>query len=113
MKRIVRGSSIRKCTLLIFQASEVYLAHLRDSIGDEHFHNLLDLYPGSALSIIIDTTGSMTYEIAAVKAQSRLIVEKTHPELYILVPYADPSKKCWYLKLIEFVNRTKKSVLFK
>ncbi|XP_063870578.1 uncharacterized protein LOC135105872 [Scylla paramamosain] len=71
-------------------ASELYLSHLRDSIGDEHFHNLLDLYPGSALSIIIDTTGSMTYEIAAVKEQSRLIVEKTHPELYVLVPYADP-----------------------
>lgn len=72
------------------KASEHYLAQLRDTIGDEHFHNLLDLYPGSALSIIIDTTGSMAYEIAAVKEKSREIVEKTHPDFYVLVPYGDP-----------------------
>ncbi|XP_071539179.1 uncharacterized protein [Panulirus ornatus] len=75
---------------LATKASELYLAHLRDAVGDEHFRHLLDLYPGSALSIIIDTTGSMTYELDAVKAEARLIVEKTHPELYILVPYGDP-----------------------
>lgn len=72
------------------QASEHYLSQLQDAIGDDHFHNLLDLYPGSALSIIIDTTGSMAYEISAVKEKSKEIVEKTHPDFYVLVPYADP-----------------------
>lgn len=76
------------------QASEHYLTQLREAIGDEHFHNLLDLYPGSALSIIIDTTGSMAFEIAAVKEKSREIVEKTHPDFYVLVPYGDPSE--WF-----------------
>lgn len=88
------------------QASEYYLAQLREAIGNEHFHNLLDLYPGSALSIIIDTTGSMTYEIEAVKEKSREIVEKSHPDYYVLVPYADPCELAKMFRILtkNFVN---------
>lgn len=66
---------------------------LRDAIGTEHFTNLLNLYQGSALSIVIDTTGSMQDEINTVKEEAKLIVQKSHPELYVFVPYGDPGMK--------------------
>ncbi|XP_068223894.1 LOW QUALITY PROTEIN: uncharacterized protein [Palaemon carinicauda] len=71
-------------------ATEYYLSVLREAIGDDCFRHLFDLYPGSALSIMIDTTGSMTQEIKAVKAESKLIVERTNPAFYVLTPYKDP-----------------------
>lgn len=67
---------------------------MRDAIGNDHFTSLLNLYQGSALSIIIDTTGSMDDEIEAVKESARLIVESSHPEQYIFVPFGDPSESC-------------------
>lgn len=75
-----------------FKASEKYIRTVRDAIGNEHFVNLLNLYQGSALSIIIDTTGSMVDEIATVKETAKLIVERSHPQQYIFVPFADPGK---------------------
>ncbi|XP_064083933.1 LOW QUALITY PROTEIN: uncharacterized protein LOC135199706 [Macrobrachium nipponense] len=75
---------------LAISATEYYLSVLREAIGNDYFRHLFDLYPGSALSIMIDTTGSMTQEIKAVKAESKLIVERTHPAFYVLTPYKDP-----------------------
>ncbi|XP_045102438.1 uncharacterized protein LOC123498935 isoform X2 [Portunus trituberculatus] len=75
---------------LAISASEHYIGVLRDAIGTDHFTNLLNLYQGSALSIVIDTTGSMQDEIDTVKEEAKLIVQKSHPELYIFVPYGDP-----------------------
>lgn len=65
---------------------------MRDAIGDQHFLGLLDLYRGSALSIVIDVSASMSQELDAVKAEARLIVENTHPEVYVLLPYGDPGE---------------------
>ncbi|XP_069161847.1 uncharacterized protein [Procambarus clarkii] len=76
---------------LAIKASQYYLGYLRNAVGDDQFRRLLDLYQNSALSIVIDTTGSMAFEISAVKTEAQLIVERTDPELYILVPYNDPS----------------------
>ncbi|KAK7079818.1 hypothetical protein SK128_002467, partial [Halocaridina rubra] len=75
---------------MAIMASEYYLSILRDAIGDENFRRLFDLYAGSAMSIMIDTTGSMNGEIRAVKEEATLIVENTRPEMYILTPYKDP-----------------------
>ncbi|XP_071539177.1 uncharacterized protein [Panulirus ornatus] len=76
---------------LAIKASESYISTLRDAVGDDHFLNLLDLYRGSALSIVIDKTLSMAQEINAVKEEAKLIVEKTHPELFVFVPFGDPN----------------------
>ncbi|XP_066942227.1 LOW QUALITY PROTEIN: uncharacterized protein [Macrobrachium rosenbergii] len=80
----------QKAVDLAISATEYYLSVLREAIGNDYFRHLFDLYPGSALSIMIDTTGSMTQEIKAVKAESKLIVERTHPAFYVLTPYKDP-----------------------
>ena len=74
----------------MLQATQHYLNQIRFAIGNERFRFLFDLYRGSALAIVIDTTGSMATEIATVQEQVHLIVETTPAELYILVPYNDP-----------------------
>ncbi|KAG0711995.1 von Willebrand factor A domain-containing protein 7 [Chionoecetes opilio] len=75
---------------LAISASEHYIGVLRDAIGNDHFVSLLNLFQGSALSIVIDTTGSMGGELITVKEEARLIVENSHPEMYVFVPYGDP-----------------------
>ena len=82
------------------QSSEELLGSIRKKVGNHAFRRLLDLYKGSALSIVIDTTDSMHQEIDAVKQQAHQIVEKTTPELLILVPYDDPCKSISYTKNI-------------
>nr|XP_045609987.1 von Willebrand factor A domain-containing protein 7-like isoform X1 [Procambarus clarkii] len=76
---------------LAVQATDHYLRVLLDAVGNEKYRRLFDLYQGSALSIVIDTTGSMSDDIEAVKDQVASIVENTSPELYILAPYNDPT----------------------
>lgn len=83
---------------LCCQATDHYLNVLLDVVGNEKYRRLFDLYQGSALSIAIDTTGSMMDDIDAVKEQVKLIVENTNPELYILAPFHDPSKSMWERK---------------
>ncbi|KAG7160513.1 von Willebrand factor A domain-containing protein 7-like 1 [Homarus americanus] len=75
---------------LAVQATDHYLSVLLDAVGNEKYRRLFDLYQGSALSIMIDTTGSMTDDIEAVKEQVKTIVENFNPELYVLAPYNDP-----------------------
>ncbi|CAL4114738.1 unnamed protein product, partial [Meganyctiphanes norvegica] len=72
------------------QATSHYLSVLLDGVGPEKYRKLFDLYHGSALSIVIDTTGSMGNDIAAVQDQVAQIVNSTAPVIYILVPYNDP-----------------------
>lgn len=62
-----------------------------EAVGNDKYRRLFDLYEGSALSIVIDTTSSMSDEINAVKAQVAEIVASIPTEMYILVPYNDPS----------------------
>ncbi|KAK7027488.1 Von Willebrand factor A domain containing 7 [Halocaridina rubra] len=79
-----------QATELAVQATDSYLNVILDGIGPEKYRRLFDLYYGSALSILIDTTGSMSSSIEAVKNQVKDIVDNTGPELYVLVPYSDP-----------------------
>ncbi|XP_048205176.1 von Willebrand factor A domain-containing protein 7 [Perognathus longimembris pacificus] len=68
---------------------------LRSNLGDSSFSRLLNISPGSSLSFVLDTTGSMGEEISAAKIQTRRIVEQRRgtpiePIHYILVPFHDP-----------------------
>lgn len=76
---------------LAVQATEHYLDVVLDAVGSDKYRRLFDLYQGSALSIVIDTTSSMTGEINAVKDQVAEIVASIPTELYILVPFNDPT----------------------
>lgn len=75
---------------LALQATDYYLKQVLDVIGVDMYRRLFDLYQGSALSICIDTTGSMGDDIDAVQEQVAEIVANSNPELYILVPFNDP-----------------------
>lgn len=72
------------------QATDHYLNVVLEAVGNDKYRRLFDLYDGSALSIVIDTTSSMSGEIHAVKAQVAEIVASIPTEMYILVPYNDP-----------------------
>ncbi|XP_042873286.1 von Willebrand factor A domain-containing protein 7-like [Penaeus japonicus] len=76
---------------LAVQATVHYLNVLLDAVGNDKYRRLFDLYHGSALSIAIDTTGSMSDDIAAVKQQVQQIVDSTSAELFILSPFHDPT----------------------
>ena len=93
-------------------ATERYINHIRSIIGPGHFEQLFNLAKGSALAIVIDTTGSMDDEIQAVKEQVADIIDAAgkagykhiyvvyqtylvlfsgaSPSSYILVPFNDP-----------------------
>ncbi|KAK3858686.1 hypothetical protein Pcinc_035140 [Petrolisthes cinctipes] len=71
-------------------ATDYYLKHLGRNIGVTKYRLLFDLYQGTALSVSIDTTGSMSDDIAAVKDQVTQIVENTVTEVYILSQFNDP-----------------------
>lgn len=77
------------------QATEHYLDVVLDAVGSDKYRRLFDLYQGSALSIVIDTTSSMSGEINAVTDQVAEIVANIPTELYILVPFNDPGK-CFF-----------------
>ncbi|ROT70713.1 putative von Willebrand factor A domain-containing protein 7 [Penaeus vannamei] len=72
------------------EATDHYLNVILDAVGEEKYRRLFDLYFGSALSICIDTTGSMGDDIDAVVDQVEQIVAHSTVELYILVPFNDP-----------------------
>ncbi|XP_064098706.1 uncharacterized protein LOC135209881 [Macrobrachium nipponense] len=76
---------------LAVQATDHYLSVILDAVGVEKYRSFFDLYFGSALSITIDTTASMGKDIAAVKKQVAQIVNNTRAELFVLVPFNDPT----------------------
>ncbi|XP_050738673.1 von Willebrand factor A domain-containing protein 7-like [Eriocheir sinensis] len=75
---------------LAVQATQYYLDNILEAVGFDKYRRLFDLYLGSALSISIDTTGSMGDDIDAVKDQVTQIVENSSPELYVLSQFNDP-----------------------
>ncbi|KAG0719672.1 von Willebrand factor A domain-containing protein 7 [Chionoecetes opilio] len=75
---------------LAVQATQYYLNKVLTAVGYDKYRRLFDLYLGSALSITIDTTGSMGEDIEAVKNQVEQIVASSSPELYILSQFNDP-----------------------
>ncbi|CAL4124402.1 unnamed protein product, partial [Meganyctiphanes norvegica] len=75
---------------LAVKATSHYLSVILDGVGPDNYRKLFDLYHGSALSIVIDTTSSMSDSIVAVQNQVAEIVSNTEVEIYILVEYKDP-----------------------
>ncbi|KAK4293733.1 hypothetical protein Pmani_033592 [Petrolisthes manimaculis] len=72
------------------QATDYYLKHTEKMIGMIKYRLLFDLYQGTALSVSIDTTGSMGEDIEGVKDQVAQIVANTVTEVYILSQFNDP-----------------------
>ena len=66
-----------------------YLELVRKTLQNQNFMSLLDLSFGSALAIVLDTSGSMDQEIEAVKTQIIQIIDQansggTRPSIYVL-----------------------------
>ncbi|XP_064098255.1 von Willebrand factor A domain-containing protein 7-like [Macrobrachium nipponense] len=76
---------------LAVKATDHYLKVILDAVDVDLYRKLFDLYHGSALSIVMDTTGSMGDEMNAVKKQVHQIVESASASLYVLVPFNDPA----------------------
>ncbi|XP_064407947.1 von Willebrand factor A domain-containing protein 7 isoform X2 [Latimeria chalumnae] len=76
-------------------ASVQVLQELWAAMGDKHFMRLLNMDSSSDLSFVLDTTGSMSEEITAVKERVRSIILNRRgtlrePSHYLLVPFNDP-----------------------
>ncbi|XP_029949230.1 von Willebrand factor A domain-containing protein 7-like [Salarias fasciatus] len=80
---------------LALDATLELLEDIRVAVGDKDFLRFMGLSQSSALCFVIDTTGSMSDDIAAVKEASFQIIDSRRgtpeePSLYILVPFSDP-----------------------
>ncbi|KAB5581392.1 hypothetical protein PHYPO_G00175120 [Pangasianodon hypophthalmus] len=76
-------------------ATRELLQDIRAAVGDSEFLRLMGLSQTSVLCFVIDTTGSMSDDIAEVRrVTSSIIDNKTgtaaQPSEYILVPFNDP-----------------------
>lgn len=70
---------------------------LYNLIGEQKFRKLLNLDVGTSLTFVIDTTGSMSDEIQAVKDQTIELVNTNSGTClaafkYVVVPFNDPGK---------------------
>nr|XP_046266993.1 von Willebrand factor A domain-containing protein 7-like [Scatophagus argus] len=82
---------------LAIAATSELLEDIRAAAGDRGFLQMMGIYKGSskALCFMIDTTGSMSDEIATVRSVTSFIIDskvgtEDEPPLYILVPFNDP-----------------------
>lgn len=80
---------------LAVKATVEVLQDIRESVDDPLFVKFLDLEPPSTISFVIDTTGSMSGDIAAAKERVFSIIESkkgtlNEPSVYVLVPFNDP-----------------------
>ncbi|XP_075042709.1 von Willebrand factor A domain-containing protein 7 [Mixophyes fleayi] len=85
-----------KAAQLALRASIKFLSELRMEVTDADMLRLLGVSAYPALSIVLDTTGSMGEEITSARLQSRHIIERQRktllqPDYYILVPFNDPN----------------------
>ncbi|KAM4620396.1 von Willebrand factor A domain-containing protein 7-like [Polymixia lowei] len=87
---------VKAANLAIAATIEV-LEDIHRAAGNTDFLRMMWISKGSnkALCFVIDTTGSMSDDIAAVKRVTSLIVSSTvgtkdEPSVYILVPFSDP-----------------------
>ena len=70
---------------------------LYNLIGEQKFRKLLNLDVGTSLTFVIDTTGSMSDEIEAVREETIDIVNTNRgtcfaASKYVIVPFNDPGK---------------------
>ncbi|XP_078507386.1 von Willebrand factor A domain-containing protein 7-like [Lissotriton helveticus] len=80
---------------LALKATVEVLQDIWESVDDNLFVKFLDLEPPSTISFVIDTTGSMSNDIAAAKERVFSIIERkkgtlNEPSVYVLVPFNDP-----------------------
>ncbi|XP_024121753.2 von Willebrand factor A domain-containing protein 7-like [Oryzias melastigma] len=82
---------------LAIAATSQLLEDIRGASGDREFLQLMGISKGSskALCFVVDTTGSMGDDIAAVQNVTSTIIDskvgtEDEPSLYILVPFNDP-----------------------
>lgn len=81
---------------LAVNATVELLEDIRVAVGDTNFLRLMGLSQSSVLCFVIDTTGSMSDDIAEAKRVSFEIIDskkgtQQEPSAYILVPFNDPA----------------------
>ncbi|XP_054634996.1 von Willebrand factor A domain-containing protein 7 [Dunckerocampus dactyliophorus] len=89
------GSLHHQAADLAVNATLELLEDIRIAVGDKNFLRLMGLSQSSALCFVIDTTGSMSDDIAEAKRVSFDIIDskrgtEQEPSAYILVPFNDP-----------------------
>ncbi|XP_042340189.1 von Willebrand factor A domain-containing protein 7-like [Plectropomus leopardus] len=89
------GSFHHKAADLAVNATMELLEDIRVAVGDKNFLRLMGLSQSSVLCFVIDTTGSMSKDIAEAKRVSFDIIDskrgtQQEPSAYILVPFNDP-----------------------
>ncbi|GLD60771.1 von Willebrand factor A domain-containing protein 7-like protein [Lates japonicus] len=89
------GSLHHKAADLAVNATIELLEDIRVAVGDRNFLRLMGLSQSSVLCFVIDTTGSMSDDIAEAKRVSFEIIDskrgtQQEPSAYILVPFNDP-----------------------
>ncbi|XP_053710879.1 von Willebrand factor A domain-containing protein 7-like [Synchiropus splendidus] len=89
------GSLHPKAADLAVNATIELLEDIRLAVGDKEFLQLVGLSQSSVLCFVIDTTGSMSDDIAEAKRVSFDIIDRKkgtsqEPSAYILVPFNDP-----------------------
>uniref|UniRef100_A0A3B4U9U7 von Willebrand factor A domain-containing protein 7-like n=1 Tax=Seriola dumerili TaxID=41447 RepID=A0A3B4U9U7_SERDU len=89
------GSLHHKAADLAVNATMELLEDIRGAVGDKNFLRLMGLSQSSVLCFVIDTTGSMSDDIAEAKRVSFDIIDskrgtQQEPSAYILVPFNDP-----------------------
>ncbi|XP_061131417.1 von Willebrand factor A domain-containing protein 7-like isoform X2 [Syngnathus typhle] len=89
------GSLHQEAANLALKATMELLEDIRTAVGDKDFTRLMGLSQSSALCFVIDTTGSMSDDIAEAKRISFDIIDskrgtQEEPLAYILVPFNDP-----------------------
>ncbi|XP_034450362.1 von Willebrand factor A domain-containing protein 7-like isoform X1 [Hippoglossus hippoglossus] len=89
------GSLHHAAADLAVSATLELLEDIRVAVGDKNFLRLMGLSQSSVLCFVIDTTGSMSDDIAEAKRVSFSIIDSKRgtpqePSAYILVPFNDP-----------------------
>ncbi|XP_061625324.1 von Willebrand factor A domain-containing protein 7-like [Phyllopteryx taeniolatus] len=89
------GSLHHEAADLAENATVELLGDIRTAVGDQNFLRLMGLSQSSVLCFVIDTTGSMSDDIAEAKRVSFKIIDskrgtQQEPSAYILVPFNDP-----------------------
>ncbi|KAM3867752.1 von Willebrand factor A domain-containing protein 7-like [Diretmus argenteus] len=89
------GSLHHTAANLAVNATMDLLQDIRAAVGDTNFLRLMGLSQSSVLCFVIDTTGSMSDDIAEAKRVSFSIIDskrgtQQEPSAYILVPFNDP-----------------------
>ncbi|XP_060942362.1 von Willebrand factor A domain-containing protein 7-like [Limanda limanda] len=84
-----------KAANMAIDATRQLLEDIRLAAGDATFLQLMGINKGKALCFVIDTTGSMGDDIAAVREVTSSIINsrvgtQDEPSAYILVPFNDP-----------------------